>query len=67
MKNWYQSKTVWGALVVILSALLRAGGYEFGEAEAAQLTDAAATIATAIGGLLALYGRLTAKLPISQK
>lgn len=67
MKNWYQSKTIWGALVVILSALLRAAGYEFGEAEAAQLTDAAATIATAIGGLLALYGRLTAKLPISQK
>ena len=67
MKNWYQSKTVWGALVVILSALLRAAGYEFGEAEAAQLTDAASTIATAIGGLLAIYGRLTAKLPISQK
>lgn len=67
MKNWYQSKTVWGALVVILSALMRAAGYEFGEAEAAQLMDAASTIATAVGGLLALYGRLTAKLPISQK
>lgn len=67
MKNWYQSKTIWGAVVVILSAVLRAAGYEFGETDAAQLLDAVSTIATAVGGLLALYGRLTARLPISQK
>lgn len=67
MKNWYQSKTVWGALTVILASLLRAAGYEFGAADEAQLTDAVSTLAAAVGGLLALYGRLTARLPISRK
>lgn len=60
MKNWYQSKTIWGALVVILASLLRLAGIEFGIAEQAELTDALTTIAGAAGGVLALYGRLTA-------
>lgn len=67
MKNWYQSKTIWGALIVILATLLRAAGYEFGEVEQAELVDAVSTVATAAGGIVALWGRLAAKLPISQK
>ncbi|MCX8998454.1 hypothetical protein NOF55_15170 [Rhizobiaceae bacterium BDR2-2] len=67
MKKWYQSKTIWGALVVIVASLLRVAGYEFGEAEQAELTDAVSTIAGALGGILALYGRLTATQAISQK
>ena len=64
MKNWYQSKTVWGAVVVILASVLRLAGIEFGPAEQAELTDAITTIAGAAGGLLALYGRLTATMPL---
>ena len=67
MKNWYQSKTVWGALVAIAASILRIAGLEFGEAEQAELTDAIATIAGTAGGLLALYGRVTATLPIVRK
>lgn len=67
MKNWYQSKTVWGALVAIGASLVRLAGYELGDAEQAELTDLLSTLAGAAGGVLALYGRLTAKLPVSQK
>ena len=45
---------------MILTSLLRFAGIEFGLAEQAELTDALTTIAGAAGGVLALYGRLTA-------
>lgn len=67
MKTWYRSKTVWGALAVILASLMQLAGYEFGMAEQAELTDALSGLAGTVGGLLALYGRVTARLPISQK
>lgn len=64
MKNWYQSKTVWGAVVVIVASVLRLLGIEFGPAEQGELTDAITTMAGAAGGLLALYGRITAAGPL---
>lgn len=67
MKNWYRSKTVWGAIAVILASLMQLAGYEFGTAEQAELTDTLSGLAGTVGGLLALYGRVTARLPISQK
>ena len=60
MKPWYQSKTVWGALIAIASPLLGRAGLEVGGAEQAELADALTTLAGTVGGLLALYGRLTA-------
>jgi hypothetical protein len=60
MKPWYQSKTVWGALIAIGSPLLRHAGFDLGSAEEAQLADALTTLAGTLGGLLALYGRLSA-------
>jgi len=29
-KAWYQSKTVWGALIAVAASLLRLGGVELG-------------------------------------
>ena len=60
MKPWYQSKTVWGALIAIGSPLLRHVGFDLGSAEEEQLADALTTLAGTLGGLLALYGRLSA-------
>lgn len=60
MKPWYQSKTVWGALIAIAAPLLGRAGLELGGTEQAEIAEALTTLAGTIGGLLALYGRLTA-------
>ncbi len=60
MKPWYQSKTVWGALIAIAAPILGRAGLELGGAEQAEVADALTTLAGTVGGLLALYGRLTA-------
>ena len=60
MKYWYQSKTVWGALITILASLLNAGGIAIDDASQQEIVDGLITIAGAFGGLLAIYGRITA-------
>ncbi|GEO84389.1 MULTISPECIES: hypothetical protein [Alphaproteobacteria] len=64
MKQWYQSKTVWGALIAMAAPLLRHAGVEMGLAEQANLADALASFAGAFGGVLAIYGRVMARGPI---
>lgn len=60
MKTWYQSKTVWGALLTIGASFVKAAGYDVSPADQVDLADRVTTIITAAGGLLALYGRLSA-------
>jgi hypothetical protein len=60
MKQWYLSKTVWGALIAILASLMPATGMELDAGVRGQLADDLVSLAGAIGGLLAIYGRLTA-------
>jgi hypothetical protein len=60
-KHWYQSKTVWGALIAILASLLQASGVDFDAAGQDQLADDLVALSGAIGGLVALYGRLSAE------
>lgn len=64
-KTWYQSKTVWGGLIAIFAALMQARGHNIPFQEQVGLVDALTTSAGAIGGLLAIYGRLTATQPIA--
>ncbi|MDI7861254.1 hypothetical protein MRS76_04740 [Rhizobiaceae bacterium n13] len=64
-KTCYRSRSVWGAIVAILAAILQLAGGEFGAAERQEMVDAAVTIAGAIGGVLALYGRLEATARIA--
>ncbi|ODS56784.1 MAG: hypothetical protein ABS40_08280 [Agrobacterium sp. SCN 61-19] len=59
MKPWYQSKTVWGALIAIAAPLFGRAGLELGGADQAEIAEALTTLAGTVGGLLALYGRLT--------
>lgn len=61
VKQWYASKTVWGALIAILASLLQAMGIEFESAAQDQLADNLVSLAGAVGGLIAIYGRLTAE------
>lgn len=60
MKTWYQSKTIWGALIAVAASLARAGGVEVAADIQAQLADIAVTLAGVAGGLLAIYGRIAA-------
>ena len=61
MKPWWQSKTLWGAIVTITSATLGFAGLELGEADAEALTGLLTSLGAAIGGIIAIVGRLKAK------
>lgn len=64
IKPWYYSKTVWGAVLAIVASLLRMLGFELGAADQSAMADALVSIAGAAGGLLAIYGRVTANAAI---
>lgn len=63
-KSWYQSRTVWGGVVALAGGVAGAFGYGFGEAEQAEMADAATAIAAALGGAAAIWGRVNAKARI---
>ncbi len=64
LKNWYSSKTIWGALISVVASVLHFAGIDLAPADKNQLVDAIVNIAGALGGLLAVYGRVTAKAAI---
>lgn len=62
VKALLSSKTVWGAIVVLLAQLLRIAGVDISEAEQGQLSEHLATnIGTLAGIVMVVYGRWTAK------
>ncbi|WP_431321819.1 hypothetical protein [Rhizobium sp. YTU87027] len=64
LKNWYSSKTIWGALISVVASVLHFAGIDLATTDKSQLVDSIANIAGALGGLLAVYGRVTAKAAI---
>lgn len=60
VKNWYQSRTVWGALIAILASLAHAIGVEVTAGDQAELADLLVAAVGAAGGLMALVGRISA-------
>jgi hypothetical protein len=63
-KQWYYSKTIWGALLAVGSSALQIKGLQIGPADQSTIVDSAVSIAGAVGGLLAVYGRVTASTAI---
>lgn len=61
MKAWYQSKTIWGALIAVGASLLQMAGIDLGADMQADLADIAVTLAGVAGGLFAIYGRIRAE------
>ena len=59
-KPLIQSKTFWGAVVALGGATLTLAHYTLTPADAAQAVDLLSGIAGAIGGLIAIYGRVVA-------
>ncbi len=64
-KHWYQSKTIWGALVAVAASLLDGFGVKIDSVTQGQAVDAFYQASAVIGALIAIYGRLTAKSAIS--
>lgn len=65
IKQWYSSKTIWGALIAITASVLKMRGFELGAADQSAIADGLVSIVGAAGGLLAVYGRVTASATIS--
>jgi hypothetical protein len=61
VKLWYQSKTIWGALVAILAGVLQMSGVDIDADGQEQFSDGLVALSGAVGGLVALYGRLCAE------
>ena len=61
MKQWYLSKTVWGALLAILATSCRPWEWISMRVRRISLRMISCRLPGAIGGLIAIYGRLTAE------
>lgn len=63
-KPWYASRTVWGALIAIAASLANAAGIEMTAGDEGELADLLVSAAGVIGGLIAVYGRISARRPV---
>lgn len=64
-KQWYRSKTIWGALLAVGSAVIGALGITIDAAAQAEIADAMVQLVGALGAIVAIYGRLSATEIIS--
>lgn len=60
-KPWWQSKTLWGAIVTLASAALGLAGLDLGDADRQALTELLTSLGAALGGVIAIFGRIKAK------
>lgn len=59
-KSKLASKTVWGGAAALLAPIVAALGYQIASVDAAGVIDLGTQIVGAIGGLVAIVGRVTA-------
>lgn len=59
-KPWYASKGVVGGIVAVAAGGAALFGYSISPADQASLVELAAGLASAIGGVLAVWGRISA-------
>jgi hypothetical protein len=60
-KTWYMSKTVWGGVVVILASCANLLGLEIAPEDESGVVDGLTALAAAVGGLIAIWGRISAR------
>ena len=63
-KPWYQSKTIWAAIVTVAASAASLFGIAYSPSEQAAAIDALVAVATSLAGLVALFGRLAARTRI---
>jgi len=59
-KSWWESKTIWGAGLVLASTVLGIFGYDFSGADQALIAEYANDMIVTVGGVIAIYGRVVA-------
>ncbi|RLQ87531.1 hypothetical protein [Notoacmeibacter ruber] len=59
-KPWFLSKTIWASLCTVILAAASFAGIPTGGLEGGALADGILQILTALSGLVALWGRVTA-------
>lgn len=59
-KNFLGSKTIWGTVIAVVPTLAPLIGISFSAEDAAMVSNSIDAIITAVGGLLAIYGRIKA-------
>jgi hypothetical protein len=59
-KPWYLSRTVWASLVTVAAAVSGLMGMSIAASDQALLSEALLQIVTAVGGVIAILGRLSA-------
>jgi len=64
IKSFFESKAVWGGIIGLVGSTVGLGHYTLTPADAASAVQAATSIATGIGSLLAIYGRVVASKKI---
>lgn len=60
-KPWYFSRTIWASIVTILTGAAGMTGLPLDGLDNAALTDTLLQAVSAISGLVAVFGRLSAK------
>ena len=61
IKAWWKSKTLWGAIVTLGSAALGLAGLDLGDTDKEALIELMTSLGAALGGVIAIFGRITAK------
>jgi hypothetical protein len=61
VKPWYLSRTAWASIVAVLAGVAGVVGLPIDAADNAALVDIALQATAAISGLIAVFGRLSAK------
>ncbi|MBN9249071.1 MAG: hypothetical protein BGO03_03180 [Mesorhizobium sp. 61-13] len=60
-KPWYLSRTIWASIVTILTGAAGLTGLPLDGLDGSALTDTLLQTVSAISGLIAVFGRLSAK------
>jgi hypothetical protein len=60
-KSWYLSRTIWASLITVATALAGILGAPVEGLDNSALTDTLLQVVTAVAGLVAIFGRLSAK------
>jgi hypothetical protein len=65
-KSLLASKTIWGGIIAVGAGLAGIFGYSVSPADQVQAIDALAGIASAVGGVIAIFGRVKATKKIGK-
>ncbi|MCR4269219.1 hypothetical protein [Nitratireductor sp. ZSWI3] len=64
-KPWYLSRTIWASMVTIAAAAAGILGYPVDGLDSAAVSEGLLNAVTAVSGLVAIFGRITAKSRIN--